>query len=47
MHNWYRARAEAGPYTVIASQITATEAYGYETQILYMLAKDDAICRGR
>jgi hypothetical protein len=43
MHNWYWARAKAGPYTVIASHITATEAYGYETQIVYMLAKDREI----
>jgi hypothetical protein len=43
MHNWYWARAKVGPYTVIASHITATEAYGYETQIVYMLAKDDEI----
>ncbi|SEF10060.1 hypothetical protein SAMN05444161_8372 [Rhizobiales bacterium GAS191] len=42
MHNWYRARAKAGPYTVIASHITATEPYGYETQTVYMLAKDVA-----
>jgi hypothetical protein len=41
MHNWYWARAKAGPYTVIACHITATEAYGYETQILYMLAFGD------
>ena len=27
MHNWYWARASVGPYTVIASYITATEAY--------------------
>jgi hypothetical protein len=43
MHNWYWARAKAGPYTVIASHITATETYGYDTQIVYMLAKDDEI----
>jgi hypothetical protein len=43
MHNWYWARAKAGPYAVIASRITATEAYNYETQIVYMLAKDDEI----
>jgi hypothetical protein len=43
MHNWYWARASVGPYTVIASYITATEAYGYETQIVYMLAKDGQI----
>jgi len=35
------ARAKAGPYTVITSHITATKAYGYETQIVYMLAKDE------
>jgi hypothetical protein len=33
MHNWYWARAKAGPYTIIASHITATEAYGYEKAI--------------
>jgi hypothetical protein len=43
MHNWYWARAKAGPYTVIASHITATEVYGYATQIVYMLAKDHEI----
>jgi hypothetical protein len=43
MHNWYWARASVGPYTVIASHITATAAYGYETQIVYMLAKDGQI----
>ena len=39
----YWARAKAGPYTVLATHITATEAYRYETQILYMLAKEDEI----
>jgi hypothetical protein len=43
IHNWYWARASAGPYTIIASYITATAAYGYETQIVYMLAKDGKI----
>ena len=43
MHNWYWARASVGPYTVIASYITATAAYGYEAQIVYMLAKDGKI----
>jgi len=43
MHNWYWARARVGPYTIIASYITATAAYGYETQIVYMLAKDGEI----
>jgi hypothetical protein len=31
------------PYTVIASHITANGAYGYETQIVYMLSKDGKI----
>lgn len=39
MHNWYWARASVGPYSIIASHITATPAYGYETQIVYMLAR--------
>jgi hypothetical protein len=43
MHDWYWARASVGPYTVIASYITATAAYGYETQIVYMLARDGEI----
>jgi hypothetical protein len=43
MHNWYWARASVGPYTVIASYITATAAYSHETQIVYMLAKDGKI----
>ena len=42
----YRARAKVGPYTVIASHITATEAYGYETQIIYMLARGDEVIAG-
>jgi hypothetical protein len=43
MHNWYWARASVGPYTIIASSITATARYGYETQIVYMLAEDGKI----
>jgi hypothetical protein len=43
MHHWYWARASVGPYTIIPSCITATAAYGYETQIVYMLAKDGKI----
>ena len=43
IHNWYWARASVGPYTTIASRITATAAYGYETQIVYMLARDGQI----
>jgi len=43
MHNWYWARASVGPHTIIASHITATPAYGYETQIVYMLARGGKI----
>ncbi len=43
MHDWCWARASVGPYTIIASYITAAPAYGYETQIVYMLAKDGKI----
>jgi hypothetical protein len=43
IHNWYWARASAGPYTIIASHITAAPAYGYETQIVTMLARDGKI----
>jgi hypothetical protein len=35
--------ASVGPYAIIASHITATPAYGYETQIVYMLARDGKI----
>src|SRR5258708_1143338 len=43
IHTWYWARASVGPYTGIASYITATAAYGYETQIVYMLAREGKI----
>ena len=43
MHNWYWARASVGPYTIIASHITGAPAHGYETQIVYMLARDGKI----
>jgi hypothetical protein len=43
IHEWYWARASVGPYTFIASHITAGPAYGYETQIVYMLAIDGKI----
>lgn len=43
VHDWYWARGEAGPYTVIASYITAHEHYGYEAIPIFMLAKDGTI----
>lgn len=43
MHNWYWARGKIGPYTVIASYITATEEYATQQQAIFMLAKDGVI----
>jgi hypothetical protein len=43
MHNWYWGRAKVGPYTVIASYITATEAHGFEPLTIFLLAKDGRI----
>jgi hypothetical protein len=40
MHHWYWARGAAGPYSVIASYITAERAYGYSALPVFMLARD-------
>ena len=40
MHHWYWARGAAGPYSVIASYITAEKRYGYEALPVFMLARD-------
>jgi hypothetical protein len=40
MNHWYWARGAAGPYTVIASYITAEKAYGHSTLPVFMLARD-------
>jgi hypothetical protein len=40
MHHWYWARGAAGPYSVIASYITAEKRYGYQTLPVFMLAND-------
>jgi len=40
MHHWYWARGAAGPYSVIASYITAQERYGYRELPVFMLARD-------
>jgi hypothetical protein len=39
MHHWYWARGAAGPYSVIASYITAEKAYGYSALPVFMLAR--------
>jgi predicted secreted hydrolase len=43
IHDWYWARGHAGPYSVIASYITAAEQYGYEPIPIFMLARDGAL----
>jgi hypothetical protein len=40
MHHWYWARGAAGPYSVIASYITAEKQYGYSSLPVFMLARD-------
>lgn len=43
VHDWYWARGQAGPYTVIASYITASEQFGYEPIPIFMLARDNVV----
>ena len=40
MHHWYWARGSAGPYSVIASYITAEKTYGYTELPIFMLARN-------
>jgi hypothetical protein len=40
MHHWYWARGSAGPYSVIASYITAEKQFGYSELPVFMLARD-------
>jgi predicted secreted hydrolase len=43
VHDWYWARGQAGPYSVIASVVTAHERYGYTELPIFMLARDGEI----
>jgi hypothetical protein len=43
VHDWYWARGKAGPYSVIASLITAHQKYDYEELPIFMLARDGAV----
>ena len=43
VHDWYWARGQAGPYSVIASYITAHRRYGYAPIPIFMLARDGAV----
>ena len=43
VHDWYWARGQAGPYSVIASYITAAKQYGFEPIPIFMLARDNVL----
>lgn len=43
VHDWYWARGQAGPYSVIASYITSTHKYGFEPIPIFMLARDNVL----
>jgi hypothetical protein len=43
VHDWYWARGQAGPYSVIASYITSTKRYGFEPIPIFMLARDNVV----
>ena len=43
INDWYWARGQAGPYSVIASFITAHGRYGFEPVPIFMLAKDGKV----
>jgi hypothetical protein len=43
VHDWYWARGQAGPYSVIASYITSAKPYGFEPIPIFMLARDKVI----
>jgi CrtC N-terminal lipocalin domain len=40
VNHWYWARAEVGAYSVIASEIIAEKAYGYDSLVVFNLSKD-------
>jgi hypothetical protein len=43
VNHWYWARAEMGPYSVIASEIIAEKAYGYDSLVVFNLSKDGVL----
>jgi hypothetical protein len=43
INDWYWARGRAGPYSVIASYVTAHKKYDYAPVTLFMLAKDGKV----
>lgn len=47
INDWYWARGQAGPYSVIASYITAHERYDFADIPIFMLARDGEIIADR
>jgi hypothetical protein len=43
INHWYWARGQAGPYTVVASYITAEQRYGSAELPVFLLAKDGRV----
>jgi hypothetical protein len=43
VHDWYWARGQAGPYSVIASLVTAHKRYGSTELPIFMLARDGLV----
>ncbi|MFD7026070.1 hydroxyneurosporene dehydrogenase [Promicromonospora sukumoe] len=43
INDWYWARGQAGPYSVITSYITAHRKYGYEPIPIFLLARDGRV----
>jgi hypothetical protein len=43
INHWYWARGQAGPYTTIASYITAEKKYGHSELPVVMLAKNGEV----
>jgi hypothetical protein len=43
VHDWYWARGQAGPYSVIASYITSAKQYAFEPIPIFMLARDNVV----
>jgi hypothetical protein len=43
VHDWYWARGQAGPYSVIASYITSAKRYGFEPIPIFMLARHNVV----
>jgi hypothetical protein len=43
INHWYWARGQAGPYTAVASYITAEEKFRYTELPIFMLARDGKV----